>query len=116
MSFCQIRGVLHIHLYCRVIDFSFLLSFLSTHAHPVEILLQDYLSDDVTLLVDTGDAQFNAMKLKLPEKAGYAAASWVLGLFKPQKFIKAQRHVRCSQCVWSGPPVWSGPHNDLAPT
>ena len=34
-------------------------------------LLQEYLSDDVTILTDTGDAQFNAMKLKLPEKTGY---------------------------------------------
>ncbi len=33
-------------------------------------ILQDWLHDDVTLLTDTGDAQFNAMKLKLPEKAG----------------------------------------------
>ena len=34
------------------------------------LLLQDWLHNDVTLLTDTGDAQFNAMKLKLPEKAG----------------------------------------------
>ncbi len=33
-------------------------------------MAQDWLHDDVTLLTDTGDAQFNAMKLKLPEKAG----------------------------------------------
>ena len=33
-------------------------------------MLQDWLHDDVTLLTDTGDAQFNAMKLKLPGKAG----------------------------------------------
>lgn len=33
---------------------------------------QEYLTDDVTILTDTGDAQFNAMKLKLPEKTGYA--------------------------------------------
>ena len=38
-------------------------------------MLQEYLTDDVTLLTDTGDAQFNAMKLKLPEKTGYAAGS-----------------------------------------
>ena len=34
-------------------------------------LLQEYLTDDVTILTDTGDAQFSAMKLKLPEKTGY---------------------------------------------
>ena len=44
-------------------------------------LLQEYLTDDVTILVDTGDAQFNAMKLKLPEKTGYAAATYPLFLY-----------------------------------
>lgn len=34
------------------------------------VLLQDSLDDNTTVLSDTGDAQFNAMKLKLPEKAG----------------------------------------------
>ncbi|KAL0043633.1 hypothetical protein WJX79_010486 [Trebouxia sp. C0005] len=47
--------------------------------------LQDWLHDDVTLLTDTGDAQFNAMKLKLPEQAGfevqlqYGSIGWSVG-------------------------------------
>ncbi|KAL3146995.1 Pyruvate decarboxylase 2 [Trebouxia sp. C0009 RCD-2024] len=47
--------------------------------------LQEYLTDDVTILVDTGDALFNTMKLNLPEKTGfevqlqYGSIGWSVG-------------------------------------
>lgn len=53
----------------------FLFLFISLSMRTMWYLLQEYLTDDVTILVDTGDAQFNAMKFKLPEKTGYAAAT-----------------------------------------